>query len=280
MSVLPLCLDGRALAHQVEVSLSARVASMKVTPALAILLIGEDSASQTYVRMKLRACERVGIRSHFFPLPAGSTTEEVCELIRKLNEDPSIHGIMMEHPAPKEIQERICFDTIQPEKDVDGANAVSFGRIAMGDPAFGSATPAGIMRLMRHHNISLAGIHAVVIGRSAILGRPMAAMLINAHATVTICHSHTRDLPAILRQADLVVAALHRERYVQADWIKEGAVVIDAGYHPSGSGDVDMLHVAPKTSAYTPVPGGVGPMTVSTILAHTVTAAEGTYRVE
>lgn len=273
-----LILDGRQLARQLEARNSFRQWSQQ--PVLAILQVGREAASSTYARMKIKACQRVGIGVVMEQLPSSATTEEVLALITRWNQDPAISGIMMEHPVPAHINERLCFDTIEPAKDVDGANAVSFGRLAMGDPAFGSATPSGIMHLLRHYGIEVEGKEAVVLGRSAILGRPMAAMLLNAHATVTICHSRTQNLPDIVRRADLVVAALHKERFVQADWMKPGAVVIDAGFHASGHGDVDLEAVAPRCSAWTPVPGGVGPMTVITLLMHTLAAAQGRFSPE
>ncbi len=271
----PVCLDGRQLARDLEARLSQR--HLHQPPVLAILQVGEEAASSTYARMKIKACQRVGIDVVMEHVPASFSTRQVLSLLEKWNQNPAISGIMMEHPVPPHINERECFDAIHPAKDVDGANAISFGRLSMGDPAFGSATPSGIMHLLRHYHIEVEGKEAVVLGRSAILGRPMAAMLINAHATVTICHSRTQHLPDIVRRADIVVAAVHRERFVQADWVKPGAVVVDAGFHASGHGDVEMAPVIQRCSAYTPVPGGVGPMTVITLLMHTVAAAQGSF---
>jgi methylenetetrahydrofolate dehydrogenase (NADP+)/methenyltetrahydrofolate cyclohydrolase len=207
-------------------------------------------------------------------LPESTTTEQLLAAIDALNADPNVHGILLQHPVPKQIDERACFDRIALRKDVDGVTCLGFGRMAMGEPAYGSATPAGIMTILKHYGIELGGRHAVVVGRSPILGKPMAFMLLNAHATVTVCHSRTRDLPSIVRQADIVVGAVGKPKFIQADWIKPGAVIVDAGYHPGGVGDVDLEAAASKSSAYTPVPGGVGPMTIASLIEQTAMAAE------
>ena len=275
----PLILDGKALAKTVEESLRARVAAVIARdegriPILATILVGSDPASATYVKMKGNACARVGMTSRKVELPESTTTAELLAAIDELNADPNVHGILLQHPVPKQIDERACFDRIALAKDVDGVTCLGFGRMAMGEAAYGSATPAGIMRILTHYGIALAGRHAVVVGRSPILGKPMAFMLLNAHATVTVCHSRTRDLPTIVRQADIVVGAVGKPKFIQADWIKPGAVIVDAGYHPGGVGDVDLEAAAPKSSAYTPVPGGVGPMTISSLIEQTAQAAE------
>ena len=274
----PRILDGKAVARSTEQELASRVATIRAktgrTPILATILVGDDPASATYVKMKGNACKRIGMDSRKVELPAATRTDQLLGHIESLNADPDVHGILLQHPVPTGIDERACFDAIAAAKDVDGVTALGFGRMSMGEPAYGSATPAGIVRLLDHYEIEVAGLHAVVIGRSPILGKPMAMMLLNRHATVTICHSRTRDLPDIVRTADLVVAAVARPRFVQAAWIKPGAVVVDAGYHPEQVGDVDLERVAPLTSAYTPVPGGVGPMTISTLMLQTVQAAE------
>jgi methylenetetrahydrofolate dehydrogenase (NADP+)/methenyltetrahydrofolate cyclohydrolase len=272
-------LDGKALAKTVEESLRARVAAVIARdegriPILATILVGSDPASATYVKMKGNACARVGMTSRKVELPESTTTAELLAAIDELNADPNVHGILLQHPVPKQIDERACFDRIALAKDVDGVTCLGFGRMAMGEAAYGSATPAGIMRILTHYGIELAGRHAVVVGRSPILGKPMAFMLLNAHATVTVCHSRTRDLPTLVRQADIVVGAVGKPKFIQADWIKPGAVIVDAGYHPGGVGDVDLEAAAPKSSAYTPVPGGVGPMTISSLIEQTAQAAE------
>ena len=275
----PIVLDGKSLAKQTEETLRDRVAAIVArdhgrVPILATILVGSDPASATYVKMKGNACARVGMSSRKVELPEETSTAQLLATIDELNSNPNVHGILLQHPVPKQIDERACFDRIALKKDVDGVTCLGFGRMAMGEPAYGSATPAGIMRILRHYGIELAGRHVVVVGRSPILGKPMALMLLNAHATVTICHSRTRDLPAIVRQADIVVGAVGKPKFIQAAWIKPGAVIVDAGYHPGGIGDVELEAAAPKSSAYTPVPGGVGPMTIASLIEQTVEAAE------
>lgn len=273
-----LLLDGKALSQKIEIDLSQRVADIKKasgrTPILATILVGDDPASATYVTMKGKACQRVGMDSIRLELPSTTTTEQLLAEIDKLNQNPDVHGILLQHPVPEQIDERACFDAIALNKDVDGVTCLGFGRMAMGEAAYGSATPAGIMSLLRHYNIELAGKHAVVVGRSAILGKPMAMMLLGADCTVTICHSRTQNLPAFIQQADIVVGAVGRPEFIKADWIKDGAVVVDAGYHPGGVGDIELKPLVSRVSAWTPVPGGVGPMTIATLMAQTVAAAE------
>jgi methylenetetrahydrofolate dehydrogenase (NADP+)/methenyltetrahydrofolate cyclohydrolase len=274
-----LVLDGTSLSKQLEQELTQRVEKVKEithgkTPILATILVGEDPASATYVRMKGNACVRVGMESKKVILPEETTTEQLLAAIDELNANSDVRGILLQHPVPSQIDERACFDRIDIEKDVDGVTALGFGRMALGEFAYGSATPAGIMRLLKHYEIPLKGVDAVVVGRSPILGKPMAMMLLNEHATVTICHSRTQNLPGIVRRADLVVGAVGKPEFIKGDWIKEGAVVVDAGYHPGKVGDVELSAVIDKVSAYTPVPGGVGPMTIATLMAQTVEAAE------
>ncbi len=276
-----IVLDGKLLAKHIEETLIERVQHFKdlshgVTPTLATILVGEDPASATYVRMKRNACKRVGMGSLRIELAHDTTTAELLAHIERLNNDPAVHGILLQHPVPSHIEERPCFDAISLAKDVDGVTCHGFGRMAMGAPAYGSATPAGIMRLLHHYNIPLTGKHAVVVGRSPILGKPMAMMLLNDHVTVTICHSRTQQLPGLVQQAEIVVGAVGRPEFIKGAWIADGAVVIDAGYHPGGVGDVELSAVVDKCSAYTPVPGGVGPMTIATLLEQTLTASEAT----
>jgi methylenetetrahydrofolate dehydrogenase (NADP+)/methenyltetrahydrofolate cyclohydrolase len=275
----PLVLEGKNLAKSIEESLKPRVAayiekSDGKIPVLATILVGDDPASATYVRMKGNACRRIGMESRKIELPSTTTTEELLAEIEMLNHDPGVNGILLQHPVPEQIDERACFDAIALEKDVDGVTSLGFGRMAMGEFAFGSATPTGIMTILDHYNIAIKGKRAVVVGRSPILGKPLAMMLLNRHATVTICHSRTIDLPDVVREADIVVGAVGKPKFIQADWIKEGAVIIDAGYHPGGIGDVDLEEAAPHSSAYTPVPGGVGPMTIVSLISQTLEAAE------
>lgn len=194
--------------------------------------------------------------------------------IDELNSDPNVHGILLQHPVPEQIDERACFDAIALHKDVDGVTCLGFGRMAMGEEAYGCATPKGIMRILEHYKIGIEGKHAVVVGRSAILGKPMAMMLLEANATVTICHSRTQNLPALIKQADILVGAVGKPEFIKAEWIKDGAVVVDAGYHPGGVGDIELAPLVDRVSAYTPVPGGVGPMTINTLIFQSVDSGE------
>jgi methylenetetrahydrofolate dehydrogenase (NADP+)/methenyltetrahydrofolate cyclohydrolase len=229
--------------------------------------------------MKGNACGRVGMASKKIELSDSTTTAQLIDHIDRFNADPEVQGILLQHPVPKQIDERECFDRISIEKDVDGVTCLGFGRMAMGETAFGSATPMGIMTLLDHYKIDVLGKRAVVVGRSPILGKPLAMMLLNAHATVTVCHSRTHDLPDIVRQADIVVGAIGKPEFIKADWIKQGAVIVDAGYHPGGVGDIDLKSAISRCSAYTPVPGGVGPMTIALLMRQTVEAAEQGIRI-
>jgi methylenetetrahydrofolate dehydrogenase (NADP+)/methenyltetrahydrofolate cyclohydrolase len=272
-------LDGKHVAELTEVELAQRVEALKKrsggrTPVLATILVGDDPASATYVKMKGNACRRVGMESVAIELPASTKTNDLLREIEQLNANPDVHGILLQHPVPSQIGERACFDMIALDKDVDGVTCLGFGRMAMGEPAYGCATPQGIMRLLAHHNIQLEGRHAVVVGRSPILGKPMAMMMLAANATVTICHSRTRDLETLARRADVIVGAVGRPEFIRADWIKDGAVVVDAGYHPGGVGDIELGPLADRVSAMTPVPGGVGPMTINTLIQQTVLSGE------
>jgi len=272
-------LDGKHVAELTEAELGERVRLLKArsegrTPVLATILVGDDPASSTYVKMKGNACRRVGMESLAIELPASTSTNGLLREIEQLNMNPDVHGILLQHPVPSQIDERACFDMIALEKDVDGVTCLGFGRMAMGEPAYGCATPQGIMRLLAHYEIGLEGLHAVVVGRSPILGKPMAMMMLEANATVTICHSRTRDLESLIRQADVIVGAVGRPEFIRADWIKDGAVVVDAGYHPGGVGDIELGPLADRARAITPVPGGVGPMTINTLIQQTVQSGE------
>ncbi|MEW5250596.1 bifunctional methylenetetrahydrofolate dehydrogenase/methenyltetrahydrofolate cyclohydrolase FolD [Microbulbifer discodermiae] len=274
-----LVLDGKALAQKTEQELSARVAKLKEssggqTPILATILVGDDPASATYVKMKGNACRRIGMDSLQVEMPASTTTEQLLAKIEELNSNPNVHGILLQHPVPSQINERACFDAIRLDKDVDGVTCLGFGRMAMDEKAYGCATPKGIMRLLEAYDIELAGKHAVVVGRSPILGKPMAAMLLNANATVTTCHSHTRDLADHVRRADILVGAVGRPEFIKADWVADGAVVVDAGYHSGGIGDIELAPLLDRVAAYTPVPGGVGPMTINTLIYQAVDSGE------
>lgn len=274
-----ILLDGKSLAQQSEAEISQRVDALKArnngqAPILATILVGADPASATYVRMKQNACKRVGMESMAIELGEDTTTEELLAKINELNDNPNCHGILLQHPVPPQIDERLCFDQIALNKDVDGVTCQGFGRMAMSEPAYGSATPQGIMRLLAAYDIPLAGKDAVVIGRSPILGKPMALMLLNENATVTICHSQTKNLADIVSRADIIVGAVGKPEFIKSAWIKDGAVVVDAGFHPGGIGDIDLSGLDSRSSAYTPVPGGVGPMTINTLILQTLEAAE------
>lgn len=274
-----LLLDGKYVAQLTEANLTERVAALKAktgnrTPVLATILVGDDPASATYVRMKANACRRIGMESMAIELPASTRTNALLSQIEQLNANPDVHGILLQHPVPSHIDERAAFDMIALEKDVDGVTCLGFGRMSMGESAYGCATPQGIMRLLEHYELSLSGLHAVVVGRSPILGKPMSMMMLQANATVTICHSRTRNLESHIRQADLVVGAVGRPEFIRADWIKDGAIVVDAGYHPGGVGDIELTPLVDRVKAYTPVPGGVGPMTINTLIMQTVQSGE------
>ena len=271
-------LDGKALAKLAEEDIKASVSKLKengITPTLATILVGVDPASATYVKMKQNACARLGMDSIAVELSKETTTEELLEAIEKLNQDSNVHGILLQHPVPSQINERDCFDAINVEKDVDGVTCIGFGQMTMGEEAFGSCTPAGIMRILEHYKIEISGKNAVVVGRSPILGKPMAMMLLNKNATVTICHSRTTNLQEHIKNADILVGAVGVPRLIQKHWIKNGAVVIDAGYHPAEKcGDIELEDIDSIASAHTPVPGGVGPMTINTLILNTLLAAQ------
>jgi methylenetetrahydrofolate dehydrogenase (NADP+)/methenyltetrahydrofolate cyclohydrolase len=282
MTSEPLILNGKLLAANIEADLKARVERVvKATgrvPVLATIIVGENPASVTYVNMKGRACARIGLASRKVALSETITTEELIREIQKLNVDPDVCGILLQHPVPRHIDEAACFNAIAIEKDVDGVNAASFGAVSLGEKGFAAATPSGIIRILKEYGVPLAGKEAVVIGRSRILGRPVAMLLLRENATVTIAHSRTVGLPEIVRRADIVVACVGKPEFVKADWIKDGAVLIDAGYNPGNVGDIDLKNAAAKSSAYTPVPGGVGPMTICMLMEQTVEAAEANAR--
>ena len=274
-----IILDGKKLSKITEDSIKERVKKLSlqdITPTLATILVGNDPASETYVNMKRNTCARVGMKSIAVELPDTTTTEELLSKIQELNNDNNVHGILLQHPVPSQINERLCFDSININKDVDGVTCLGFGNMSMGIDAYGSCTPAGIIRLIEHYKIDVEGLNAVVVGRSPILGKPMAMMLLNLNATVTICHSRTKDLENIIKNADIVVGAVGIPKFIQINWIKKDAVVIDAGYHPEKCGDIDLENIENIASAYTPVPGGVGPMTINTLILQTLQSAEKT----
>lgn len=275
---MALELNGKVIAKEYEEKMKVRVndvvSKLGFSPVLATILVGDDPASVTYVNMKAKACQRVGLQSRIIRLESSIQTEDLLKVINELNEDNEVCGILLQHPVPKHIDERLCFDAISVEKDVDGVNSLSFGKMVMGGKAYVSATPYGIIRILKYYGIELAGKHAVVVGRSAILGKPVAMLLLNENCTVTICHSRTKNLPDIVRLADIVVGAVGKARFIEKSWIKPGAVLIDAGYNEGNVGDIDLTNCVDICSAYTPVPGGVGPMTINSLILQTVESAE------
>ena len=277
----PIVMDGKAYAAEINENLKRRVESIvKKTnriPVLATILIGNDPASVTYVKMKGNACKRAGIESKKVILPESITTKDVIGQIQLLNEDENIHGILLQHPVPGHIDEHQCFNAVAPEKDVDGVTYSSFARTAMNEMLFGCATPLGIIRLLEKYGIELEGKDAVIVGRSPILGKPMAMMLLNKNATVMICHSKTKNLDQKILLADIVVAAVGKPKFIRSEWVKEGVVLIDAGYNPGNIGDSDIEGIKEKAYAYTPVPGGVGPMTIITLIEQAISSAEMKY---
>jgi len=272
-------IDGKAIAEEVRQEVREEVARLKergILPGLAVILVGDDPASKTYVRNKERASRDAGIHSEVYRLPADTPEHEVLRLIGELNARPEISGILLQHPVPGHIDERRCFDAISPEKDVDGFHPVNQGRLLIGEKCFVPCTPRGILHLLDRTGVDLKGKRAVVVGRSNIVGKPVALLLLSRHATVTICHSRTQDLAAETRAADVLVVAIGKARAIRGDMVKPGAVVIDVGVNPEDGklvGDVDFESAVEVASAITPVPGGVGPMTIAMLLKNTLEAA-------
>lgn len=276
-SMETLILDGLEVAKSIQEKLRKKVQLLKengLTPCLATILVGNDPSSVTYVRMKGNACKRIGMTSKKIHLPEETDTETLIATIDQLNQDPNVHGILLQHPVPSHIDERKAFDAIAVEKDVDGVTSKGFGETAFSIGHYPSCTPAAIIEIMDYYHLPIEGKYAVVVGRSPILGKPVSMLLLNRNATVTTCHSKTVNLPEIIRQADIVVAAVGKPKFIKGDWIKEGAIILDAGYNPGNIGDVDYEECVQKSSAITPVPGGVGPVTISMLLKHTVKSAE------
>ena len=274
-------LDGKAVSLKVKESVKVRADELKrfgVEPTLAVVLVGEDKASQTYVRAKEKACNEYGIKSVAHRLSENTTQNELLALINVLNLDDSIHGILVQLPLPKHIDTNVVLAAIDPRKDVDGFHAVNVGKLVSGLEGFVPCTPLGVMEILKEYGIDVAGLNAVVIGRSNIVGKPMANLLLNASATVTVTHSKTKNLKEICKNADLIVAAIGRPFFLKADMVKDGAVVVDVGINRLDDGrlvgDVDFDEVAPKCSYITPVPGGVGPMTIAMLLNNTILAAQ------
>ncbi|QPH93389.1 bifunctional methylenetetrahydrofolate dehydrogenase/methenyltetrahydrofolate cyclohydrolase FolD [Campylobacter concisus] len=274
-------LDGKAVSLKVKESVKVRADELKkfgVEPTLAVVLVGEDKASQTYVRAKEKACNEYGIKSVAHRLSENTTQNELLALINVLNLDDSIHGILVQLPLPKHIDTNIVLAAIDPQKDVDGFHAVNVGKLVSGLDGFVPCTPLGVMEILKEYGIDVAGLNAVVIGRSNIVGKPMANLLLNASATVTVTHSKTKNLKEICKNADLIVAAIGKPFFLKADMVKDGVVVVDVGINRLDDGrlvgDVDFYEVAPKCSYITPVPGGVGPMTIAMLLNNTILAAQ------
>ena len=270
-------MDGAALAEETFARITEGAAQFLAAtgrrPCLVTVLVGDDPSSHVYVRMKVNRSLKVGIESRRIDLPRTTTTEELVAVLRRLSEDRSVDGILLQHPAPVQIDERAAFEAIDPTKDVDGVTRTSFARMAFGEPGFQSATPGGILRLLDRYGVTLAGAKTVVVGRSPILGRPVGMLLLARDSTVTYCHSKTRDLAATVRDADIVIAAVGRPELIRGDWIKPDAVVIDAGYNAGNVGDVEFAAAASRARLITPVPGGVGPMTIAVLLDQTLEAA-------
>ena len=275
---MAIVLDGKKLSEKSEKDFVKRVSIIKKktgsSPILATILVGDNPASATYVNMKGNACRRIGMESLKIELPETTSTEELIKQINVLNDNKDVHGILLQHPVPSQIDERKCFDAIKIEKDVDGVTSLGFGKMSMQERVFGSCTPYGIMRLLDEYEIELEGKSAVVVGRSPILGKPMAMMLLNRNCTVTICHSKTQNLKSKIGDADIIVGAVGIPQFIKGDWIKNEAVVIDAGYHPEKCGDIELESIINRCEAYTPVPGGVGPMTINTLILQTIESCE------
>lgn len=275
-------LDGKARAARLTADIAARVAERvhggKAPPGLAVVLIGENPASQVYVRNKRRTTEAVGMRSFAFDLPASTTQAELLALIDSINAVPAVNGVLVQLPLPQHIDGELVTERIDPRKDVDGLHPYNIGRLVLKRPVLRPCTPYGCVMLLKETGTGLVGKHAVIIGQSNIVGRPMALELLIERCTVTVCHSKTRDLPGLVRQADIVVAGVGKANFVQGDWVKEGAIVIDVGINRDAAGklrgDVDFAAASERASWITPVPGGVGPMTIATLLANTLQAAE------
>lgn len=275
-------IDGRELAAQVRAEVNSEISLLKaktgLTPGLAVVLVGDDPASRVYVRNKGKACEEVGIRSFQHTLPADTTEEDLLALIKKLNGSKDVHGILVQLPLPSNIDEEAVLEAVSPQKDVDGFHPYNVGRLTIGRPLLQPCTPCGVMRMIESIGVDISGKEAVVVGRSNIVGKPMALMLLHKNATVTICHSRTRDIAQKVLSADIIIAAVGRAGFVKGEWVKDGAVVIDVGINRTAEGklvgDVDFEGASKRASFITPVPGGVGPMTIAMLLKNTVEAAK------
>jgi methylenetetrahydrofolate dehydrogenase (NADP+)/methenyltetrahydrofolate cyclohydrolase len=284
-------IDGKKIAEEMRAELAAQIEELKangITPGLTVVLVGEDPASQVYVRMKGRACEQLGMKSETIRMPVETSEAELLAVVRRLNDDDTVHGILVQLPLPDQINEQRVLHSLRPDKDVDGFHPVNVGKVTIGDPTgFRPCTPYGVQQMLIRTGVEISGAHAVIVGRSNIVGRPMASLLLHkgrgGNATVTVCHSRTTDLPGIARQADILIAAIGSPEFVKGDWVKPGAVVIDVGVNRVDDasvekgyrlvGDVEFAAAKEVASAITPVPGGVGPMTITMLLYNTVQAA-------
>lgn len=275
-------IDGKAVAAEVRAEIAKEVAELQdtdgITPGLAVVIVGDDPASRTYVNNKKKACAEVGIYSEEYALPAETSQQELLDLVSRLNKKQDIDGILVQLPLPKGLDEKAVIEAIDPGKDVDAFHESNVGRIMIGNFHFLPCTPAGVMELLRHEGIDVAGKDCVVVGRSNIVGKPMAMLLLHSNGTVTVCHSKTKDLPEVCRRADILISAVGRAKFITADMVKPGAVVIDVGMNRDENGklcgDVDFTAVEPIASYITPVPGGVGPMTIAMLLKNTIAAAK------
>ncbi len=279
---MAIIIDGKAVSAKLRCEIKEQSACFEaksgIKPGLAVIIVGNDPASQIYVRNKAKACEEVGFYSEVYELPEETTQDELLKLVHRLNNDPKIHGILAQSPLPKHLDEKLIVDNISPLKDVDAFHPVNVGKIMIGDYSFLPCTPAGVMELLKAYDIDIMGKSCVVIGRSNIVGKPMAMLLLHANATVTVCHSKTKNLAEVTKQADIVVVAIGKAKFLTADMIKEGAVVIDVGMDRDENGklcgDVDFDSCSKKASYITPVPGGVGPMTITMLMKNTLTSAK------
>lgn len=278
---MAILMDGKELAKKIRGELKEEVEQLKkdgITPKLAVVMVGEDKASQVYVRNKSRACDEIGIAFEEFLLPDTTKMEELLALIDTLNNRDDIDGILLQSPIPKHLDINLAFNRISPEKDVDGFNPINVGRLSIGEDSFVSCTPAGVVRMLEEYDIEMEGKHAVILGRSNIVGKPLIQCMLKKNATVTVCHSRTKQIEEITKQADILIAAIGKAKFVKADMVKDGAVVVDVGINRTEAGklvgDVDFETVEKKVKAITPVPGGVGPMTIAMLMTNLVKAAK------
>lgn len=277
---MAIIIDGKELAKNIREGLKAEVKELKsadINPKLAVIMVGDDKASKVYVKNKSKACEDVGIEYEEYLLPEKTKMQELLELIDKLNNDETVHGILVQSPLPKGLDANEAFKAISPKKDVDGFNPVNVGKLSLNQDCFVSCTPYGIIKMLENYNISIEGAHAVIIGRSNIVGKPLAKCLLNKNATVTVCHSKTKNLKEMTKQADILIAAIGKAKFITADMVKEGAAVIDVGINRTENGlvgDTDFDNIKEKASFITPVPGGVGPMTIAMLMTNVIKAAK------